>query len=73
MRVPQLWYAENPSYPDLVALSASFVPTFEAPSTQDELEVLDDEEPESTNLSDGNDFVFIFIVDRSGSMGGERI
>ena len=35
--------------------------------------MLDEEEPESTNLSDGKDFVFIFIVDRSGSMYGERI
>ena len=73
MKYPQLWYAENPSYPDLIALSASFVPTFELEAPREELEVLDEEEPESTNLSDGKDFVFIFIVDRSGSMGGERI
>ena len=34
------------------------------------MEVLHDEEPEMTELAPGSDFHFIFIVDRSGSMGG---
>ena len=36
------------------------------------MEVLIDEEPVFTELSDGKDFLFIFIVDRSGSMGKEN-
>ena len=34
------------------------------------MEVLDDEEPESVSLSQGTDFHFFFLVDRSGSMRG---
>ena len=73
MKVPQLFYAEHPKYPDEVAVSASLVPTFEPPQPQDEFEVLEEEEPESTSLSDGKDYVFFFIVDRSGSMRGSRM
>jgi Mg-chelatase subunit ChlD len=29
--------------------------------------------PESTELSKGEDFCFIFIVDRSGSMSGKKM
>jgi uncharacterized protein with von Willebrand factor type A (vWA) domain len=29
--------------------------------------------PESTELSKGKDYCFIFIVDRSGSMSGEKM
>ena len=47
---------------------ASFVPTFEPPAPQEDLEVLDDEEPEAVSLSKGSDFHFFFLVDRSGSM-----
>jgi len=32
------------------------------------MEVLKDEEPEMTELGAGNEFHFIFLVDRSGSM-----
>ena len=31
-----------------------------------------DEKPESVKLGDGKDFHFIFLVDRSGSMGCEN-
>jgi hypothetical protein len=51
----------------------SFVPTFEPPQPQEEAEVLVDEEPESTTLMNGEDFFYIFIVDRSGSMSGRRM
>ncbi len=37
------------------------------------MELLRDEEPEMTELSAGNNFHFIFLVDRSGSMMGSRI
>ena len=37
------------------------------------MEVLQDEEPESTKLMNGEDFCYVFIVDRSGSMSGRRI
>ena len=47
---------------------ASFVPTFEPPAPQEDLEVLDDEEPDAVSLSKGSDFHFFFLVDRSGSM-----
>lgn len=47
---------------------ASFVPTFEPPAPQEDMEVLDDEEPEAVSLSQGSDFHFFFLVDRSGSM-----
>ena len=52
---------------------ASFVPTFEPPQPQEESEVLVDEQPESTTLTKGEDFFYIFIVDRSGSMSGRRM
>ena len=68
MKYPQLIYAEDQNFPNEVAVSASFVPTFEPPPPQEEFEVLIDEEPELTSISKGKDFVFIFIVDRSGSM-----
>ena len=67
---PHLIYAEDPKYPDEIAIFGSFVPTMEPPSTQENLEVRIDEEPVFTELSDGKDFLFVFIVDRSGSMGG---
>ena len=73
MRQPHLLYAEDPAYPGEVAVSASFVPTFEPPQPQEEFEILDEVEPEATTLSLGNDYVFIFIVDRSGSMSGARM
>ena len=67
--VPQLLYAKNPANPAEIACAASLVPTFEAVAPQDAFEVVTDEKPVSTKLSDGSEFVFTFIVDRSGSMG----
>ena len=64
---PELRYAENPATEE-VACVASFVPTFEPPNPLDELIVVEDEEPEQNMLSDGSEFHFIFLVDRSGSM-----
>lgn len=73
MKYPHLLFAEDPAFPDEVAVSASLVPTFEPPQPQEEFEVLEEVEPESTALSLGNNYVFMFIVDRSGSMSGARM
>ena len=35
--------------------------------------MLEDEDPEETPFSDGKNFIFVFIVDRSGSMSGQRM
>ena len=69
MMKPHLLYAKNVKTSE-VACVASLVPTFEPPAPQEDMEVLNDEEPEMTQLSPGSDFHFIFVVDRSGSMGG---
>jgi Mg-chelatase subunit ChlD len=50
---------------------ASFVPTFEPPQPQDL--ILSEEAPEQTELTKGEEFCFIFLVDRSGSMSGKRM
>jgi len=51
---------------------ASFVPTFDPKNPQEFAEV-STETPESATLQKGKDFHFIFVVDRSGSMGGRRM
>lgn len=45
------------------------MPTFDPVSPQDIFEVVEDEKPEQVKLNDGSEFHFIFIIDRSGSMG----
>jgi Mg-chelatase subunit ChlD len=54
-----------------VACMASLVPTFEPVEPQDA--VITSETPESLDLSEGRDFCFVFMVDRSGSMKGLRM
>lgn len=49
----------------------NFVPTFEPVEPQDV--VLSNEAPVSKVELKGSEYVFMFILDRSGSMGGERI
>ena len=68
MIAPELQYARIEGS-DKVAVSASLVPTFDPVQPQDFFEVVKDEKPEQVKLSNGADFHFIFIVDRSGSMG----
>ena len=51
----------------------SFVPTFLPVEDQSKkLEVVTDEKPESEEVITGDDqkILYIFLVDRSGSMGG---
>ena len=67
MLIPQLQYARNPDT-DEVAVSVSLVPTFDPKQPQDFFEVVEGEKPEQIKLSNGADYHFIFIVDRSGSM-----
>ena len=69
---PRLLFEENKAYPDEIAVMTSFVPNFE-PSEPQEIEMVEDEVPESFVLSKGKDFLYVFIVDRSGSMTGRRI
>ena len=45
------------------------MPTFEPVAPQDVLQVVKDEKPEQSILGSGADFHFIFVIDRSGSMG----
>jgi Mg-chelatase subunit ChlD len=72
MMHPQLLFEESAQYPDEIAVMASFIPTMEPPQPQD-AEVAEDEEPESTQLTNGEDFFYVFLVDRSGSMSGRRM
>lgn len=70
MFAPQLKYQVDPVTNEYACL-ASFVPTFEPPQPQDL--VVSEEAPEETELTKGEEFCFIFLVDRSGSMSGRRM
>lgn len=71
MLKPQLKYQKNTETGE-VACMASFVPTF-VPSLEPQDAEITNDQPEEVMVSVGQDFHFIFIVDRSGSMGGQRI
>jgi hypothetical protein len=66
---PRLLFEENKAYPDEIAVMASFVPNFE-PSEPQDIEIVEDEIPESSILSNNKDFLYVFVVDRSESMSG---
>jgi len=68
MMVPQLLYAEHPETGE-IACSVSLVPTFDPVAPQDVFNVVKEEKPEQSILGSGLDYHFIFIIDRSGSMG----
>lgn len=70
MLYPQLNYAVSEK-DDEVACLVNFVPTF-APVEPQEI-VFSHEMPEEQTQINGKDFLFIFLIDRSGSMGGQRI
>ena len=67
MLVPSLLFAKSEQFPDLVACSASFVSTFD--TVMYEFLLSEDEKPEQQILGSGADYHFIFVIDRSGSMG----
>ena len=48
------------------------MPTFETTLLDKELEV-SEEAPDMTEIYTGDEFCFIFVVDRSGSMTGQRM
>lgn len=66
MLYPELKFAKNPET-DEIAVSVTFVPTFDPSSSQ--CEILYDWRPKEIDLGSGADFHFIFILDRSESMG----
>ena len=68
MMIPTLRYAKKEGS-DKIAVCVDLVPTFDPVQPQDFFEVVKDEQPEQIKLCDGAGFHFIFIVDRSGSMG----
>ena len=50
----------------------SFTPTFD--EKEDKLEVKEDDVPSQSDLTDpSSQLIFIFLIDRSGSMSGKRI
>ena len=67
MKIPDGFFAKKG---DEVACVAAAVPTFEAVSPQDFFEVLqgEDESPEQDEAWTGEEFHFVFVIDRSGSM-----
>jgi hypothetical protein len=69
--MPRLLYEDHPAHPDQVIMHASFLPTFEPVQPQDKLH--ENEEPESTTFVNYADFLYVFILDRSGSMAGAFI
>lgn len=69
MLEPQLKYKVQG---DEVACMFSVVPTFEQASNPQEC-VVSSEVPMSEQISKGNDFFFVFVVDCSGSMSGGRM
>ena len=50
----------------------NLMPSFETKEAQELIKSYDGA-PDVASLSKGKDFCFIFLVDRSGSMGGEGI
>lgn len=60
-------------YPNEVALLASFTPVFEQKQPQEAIEIFEDEVPEQIELNPNEKYCFIFLIDRSGSMRGDRI
>lgn len=67
MNIPDCFFARKG---DEVAVVSAVVPTFEAVAPQDFFEVLqgEDESPYQDEAWSGEDFHFMFIIDRSGSM-----
>lgn len=68
MLTPCLRYASRDNE---VACMFSVVPTFEQQSNPQE--EISSDTPMSQELSQGKDFLFVFLVDCSGSMSGSRI
>ncbi|CDW82813.1 UNKNOWN [Stylonychia lemnae] len=74
---PTLIAQVHPERKDEIACLMSIVPTFIPPQSQEETEIVVDKRPDEVDISfpksDENRMVFIFIVDRSGSMIGNKM
>lgn len=70
MLYPQLNFKRSSSNDGEVAVMMNLVPTFEPPQPQ---EFCQAEEPSAVSEINGEEFSYVFIVDRSGSMGGRRM
>ena len=70
MKIPQTVYATNEFFPGEVAVSVSFVPTFEPLAPQERTEVLihEDAEPEQVKIIENEHLWFVFLLDRSVTM-----
>ena len=73
MADPNFVFAETPKHPGQVACSVSFVPTWEPPQPQDVCSVITGEPPSSEMTYNANELLFVFLLDRSGSMNGPRM
>ncbi len=56
----------------------SLVPSFTPPNPQEEIEVVENEKPDELEIAPmpghmASDQIFIFLVDRSGSMGSQKM
>jgi len=69
---PRMLFEKNQKYPGEVVVMVSLVPSFE-PKQPQELNVLEDEDPVGTSFYKSQDFLYVFVVDRSGSMEGNRM
>lgn len=71
---PKYLIQESPTHEDEVALMLSFVPTFNNDQPPQKLEIEYDDTPELLDAGDSSSKnFFIFLVDRSDSMYGDRI
>ena len=61
---PRLLFEESLEFPDEIVVMASFVPAFEPTQPQEDIEVLEDEKPESDFLMNGEDFsLFLSLIE----------
>jgi len=67
-------YQTSEKYPDKVAVMASFVPTFTDPDLNDKIAFSEGSSLEEQEISPALDlkYLFIFLIDRSGSMGQDN-
>ena len=66
-------YQRCPSYPDQVAVMTQIMPSFEVKSKKTKTVFVEEEELDESDSKFEDKYTYIFIVDRSGSMGGTRM
>lgn len=71
---PQLNYATHTNFDSEVASTISFVPTFDhTGELRNRFQIYEAEEPEQSVIFDPKTLHFVFVLDRSGSMWGDRM